>query len=46
MNTTDQERMALNCYLGDNWVDFVKSAKQFLTDDEIEVLALKLEEDQ
>lgn len=46
MQTTDQERRALNYYIGENWADFVKSAEQFLTEDEIESLEIKLEKEE
>jgi hypothetical protein len=40
---TDQERRAINAYLGENWGDFVQTAELYLDADEVEELAKKLE---
>lgn len=41
---TDQERRALEAYLGENWEDFLSVAERYLDTDEIYELANKLEE--
>jgi hypothetical protein len=41
---TDQERRAINEYLGEHWGDFQQTAEKYLSSDETEELGEKLEE--
>ena len=40
---TEAEKMAVNTFLGEHWAAFCKKAKEFLTEDEIDALAEKIE---
>ena len=44
VNLTEQERMALCQYLGANWAEFSCVASDYLSDEEIEELGEKLEQ--
>lgn len=43
INLNTAQQMAINQFIQDNWDDFVRTAKDFMTVDEIEALAKKLE---
>ena len=43
IDLSDQERRAVNEFLGDNWGDFVDVAQRYLSPSEIEELGTKLE---
>jgi len=38
----EQERMAIDAYLSEHWITFYRIAQDFMTKDEIEILAQKL----
>lgn len=40
---TDQERLAINEFLGEHWGEFEAIAQRYLSDEEIEELGEKLE---
>lgn len=45
MELTDQERRAINEFLGERWMEFVGVAMQFLDEEEIDALGEKLEKE-
>lgn len=47
MNTelTEQERMAINAFLSERWESFCRTAENYLSQEEIDALAEKLEGD-
>lgn len=42
MELTEQERMAINAFIGENWSQFRQVAEQFLSEEEVEELGNRL----